>query len=272
MRYAYFVMGIAAALLAGSSSTAAAAAAEEIEEQVARGITSTLRVSWSSIQEEYANANSEFLVCESEAGKDKKAKKACRSARRKTKRELFDRVDNLVVAAELDMEEFIMASKLRYHAALRSVSASATEAAVAQATAGMVPEEEMQAAKDDVLRLEEALAEAANASTGGNTLDSIQSRLEGSSFQHSHHRIVMAYMLLGKPHLAPGATLNDAFGQGCEDAADLSIGRRTEVWESVNSSGNRELVCVKEFSPKLDGNIIEIDAVWLENLGFTKRE
>ena len=110
MRYAYFVMGIAAALLAGSSSTAAA---EEIEEQVARGITSTLRVSWSSIQEEYANANSEFLVCESEAGKDKKAKKECRSARRETKRELFDRVDNIVVAAEENMESFIRASQAR---------------------------------------------------------------------------------------------------------------------------------------------------------------
>ena len=62
------------------------------------------------------------------------------------------------------------------------------------------------------------------------------------------------------------------FAQGCGDAADLSVGRRTEVWSSENLYGNRELVCVKEFSPKLDGNIIEIDAFWLENLGFTKRE
>ena len=111
MRYACFVMCIAAALLAGSSRTAAAAS--EAEEKLERVVTSELRMSWSSIQEEYANANSEFLVCESEAGKDKKAKKECRSARRETKRELFDRVDNIVVAAEENMESFIRASQAR---------------------------------------------------------------------------------------------------------------------------------------------------------------
>ena len=111
MRYACFVMCIAAALLAGSSRTAAAAS--EAEEKLERVVTSELRMSWSSIQEEYANANSEFLVCESEAGKDKKAIKECRSARRETKRELFDRVDNIVVAAEENMESFIRASQAR---------------------------------------------------------------------------------------------------------------------------------------------------------------
>ena len=70
-------------------------------------------MSWSSIQEEYANANSEFLVCESEAGKNNKAIKECRNARRETKRELFDRVDNIVVAAEENMESFIRASQAR---------------------------------------------------------------------------------------------------------------------------------------------------------------
>ena len=114
MRYAYFVMCIAAALLAGSSSTAAAASEEEeAEEKLDRVVTSELRMSWSSIQEEYANANSEFLVCESEAGKNNKAIKECRSARRETKRELFDRVDNIVVAAEENMESFIRASQAR---------------------------------------------------------------------------------------------------------------------------------------------------------------
>ena len=103
MTYAYFVMCIAAALLAGSSRTAAAAS--EAEEKLERVVTSELRMSWSSIQEEYANANSEFLVCESEAGKNNKAIKECRSARRETKRELFDRVDN--------MEGFIRASQAR---------------------------------------------------------------------------------------------------------------------------------------------------------------
>ena len=70
-------------------------------------------MSWSSIQEEYANANSEFLVCESEAGKNNKAIKECRNTRRETKRELFDRVDNIVVAAEENMESFIRASQAR---------------------------------------------------------------------------------------------------------------------------------------------------------------
>ena len=93
-------------------------------------MTSELRMSWSSIQEEYANANSEFLVCESEAGKNNKAIKECRSARRETKRELFDRVDNIVVAAEERMEGFIRGSQLRYH---RSIWWSATEAAVSEA-------------------------------------------------------------------------------------------------------------------------------------------
>ena len=111
MRYACFVMCIAAALLAGSSRTAAAAS--EAEEKIERVVTSELRMSWSSIQEEYANANSEFLVCESEAGKNNKAIKECRSARRETKRELFDRVDNIVVAAEENMESFIRASQAR---------------------------------------------------------------------------------------------------------------------------------------------------------------